>query len=222
MYLDDGFGQNKVAQNNKRKYIKDIAKLWLGRSTMSKQAKTLTEQDVERVLAYIAKNKHPVRNRAMFLTMLNTGVRISELVSISYFDAVDDEGNIRDEIMLKAENTKTKEARTIFVNTRLHKELTDYIAVYKPKSKTSKLFYSQKGDGFTANTGAQLFHYLYRRVGLVTASSHSARRTFITNLSERCVGIRVIMSLSGHRQLSSVQAYLDCNADQQRKAVNLL
>ena len=89
---------------------------------------------------------------------------------------------------------------------------------------TDKLFYSQKttSDGFTANTLTQHFHYLYKRAGVIGASSHSTRRTFITNLAAQGVGVRVIMGLSGHRALSSVQCYIDVNDDMKRKAVELV
>jgi integrase/recombinase XerD len=86
------------------------------------------------------------------------------------------------------------------------------------------LFATQKHPkrGFTANTLAQHFHYLYKRAGVIGASSHSTRRTFITNLAAQGVGVRVIMGLSGHRALSSVQCYIDVNDDMKRKAVELV
>ena len=86
-----------------------------------------------------------------------------------------------------------------------------------------KFFYSQKrnSDGFTANTLTQFFHYLYKRAGIDGASSHSGRRTFITNLATNGVGVRVLMSLAGHKNISTTQAYIDVNDDMKRKAVEL-
>ncbi len=215
--------QKEVGKNNKRNYIKNIAKLWLGKETMSKQAKTLNATEIRRVLDYVATRKHPVRNRTMLLMMFNTGMRVGELASLRYCDVVDANGNTKREILLKAENTKTKEARTVFVNDRLHKELQAYVKFFNPKDRNVKFFYSQKADsdGFTANTATQFFHYLYKRAGIDGASSHSSRRTFISNLANSGVSVRVIMGLSGHRALSSVQCYIDCNDDMKRKAVEL-
>ena len=67
----------------------------------------------------------------------------------------------------------------------------------------------------------QFFHYLYRRAGIEGASSHSGRRTFITNLASKGVGVRVLMSLAGHRNISTTQAYIDVNDDMKRRAVEL-
>ena len=218
------FWNKKVAENKQRKYIKDIAKLWLGKETMSKQAKTLNNDEIRKVLDYVATRKHSERNRAMIYTIFNTGMRVSEVANLRFKDVVDGEGAVRREIRLSAEDTKTKEARIVFVNDKLHKELTRYVRLYKPLNTNVKFFYSQKraSDGYSPNTLAQFFHYLFNRAGIAGASSHSGRRSFITNLANKGVGVRVIMGLSGHRALSSVQCYIDCNDDMKRKAINLL
>ena len=218
------FWNKKVAENKQRKYIKDIAKLWLGKETMSKQAKTLNNDEIRKVLDYVATRKHSERNRAMIYTIFNTGMRVSEVANLRFKDVVDDDGAVRREIRLSAEDTKTKEARIVFVNDKLHKELTRYVKLYKPLNTNVKFFYSQKraSDGYSPNTLAQFFHYLFNRAGIAGASSHSGRRSFITNLANKGVGVRVIMGLSGHRALSSVQCYIDCNDDMKRKAINLL
>ncbi len=86
-----------------------------------------------------------------------------------------------------------------------------------------KFFYSQRkeSDGFNANTLTQHFHYLYKRVGITGASSHSGRRSFISNLAARGIGVRVLMALAGHRAISSTQKYIDINDDMLRSAVEL-
>jgi integrase/recombinase XerD len=84
------------------------------------------------------------------------------------------------------------------------------------------LFYTQKRAGFTANTLCQYFYWLYKQVGIDGASSHSGRRTFITNLASKGVGVRVLMSLAGHRNISTTQVYIDVNDEMQRAAVDLV
>ena len=207
-----------------RKHTLDIAKLYLQRKSMSKQAKVLSAIEIRKVLDYVATRKHSARNRALVLIMFNTGMRVSEVASLRIKDVVDIDGNIRNEIRLTAENTKTKDARIVFVNEKLRKELQQYAKLLTNDDISNKFFYSQKrdSDGFTANTLTQHFHFLYRRVGLDGASSHSSRRTFITTLANKGIGVRVIMGLSGHRALSSVQCYIDCNSELMRNAVELV
>ena len=206
-----------------RKHTNDTENTTYEVEIMSKQAKTLTAEELRRVLDYVASRKHSTRNRALVLMSFYSGCRVGELSSLAYTDVVDDEGKVRDEIRLKAENTKTKEARVVFVNAKLKKELQQYASTYKPADTKLKFFYSQKreSNGYNANTLTQFFHYLYKRAGVFGASSHSGRRTFITNLASKGVGVRVLMSLAGHRNISTTQAYIDVNDDMKRKAVEL-
>ena len=214
----------EVAEINKRKHNLAIAKLWLGKGTMAKQAKVLNNTEVRKVLDYVATRKHSLRNRALVMMMFNTGMRVSEVASLRIRDVIDSDGNIKNEIRLLAEITKTNEARTVFVNEKLRRELQQYAKHLVNTNPNCKFFYSQKrnSDGFTANTLTQHFHYLYKRVGLDGASSHSSRRTFITTLANKGIGVRVIMGLSGHKALSSVQCYIDCNSELMRNAVEMV
>ena len=217
--------QKEVGIDKQRKHTLAIAKLYLGRKTMAKQAKTLTQQELRRVLDYTATRKHSVRNRALLMTTHLSGMRVGEVASLRNSDVLDAEGNIRNEIRLSAEQTKGNEARVVFISDKLRKELELYTRLIGNATinPALKFFYSQKSssNGFTANTLTQFFHYLYKGAGIDGASSHSGRRTFITNLATKGVGVRVLMSLAGHKNISTTQAYIDVNDDMKRKAVEL-
>ena len=213
-----------VGKNNIRNYAAAIATLYLDKKTMAKQAKTLNQQELRKVLDYISTRKHSARNRALLMTTFLSGMRVGEVSSLRFKDVVGIDGNIRNEIRLTPEMTKGEFARVVFVNERLRKELQQYIRIYNPQDKTMKFFYSQKrnSDGFNANTLTQHFHFLYKRAGVDGASSHSGRRSFITNLASKGVSVRVLMSLAGHRSISTTQAYIDINDDMLRSAVELV
>lgn len=191
---------------------------------MSKQAKTLTPQELRRVMDYIATRPHAARNRAVLLIMYYAGLRVGEAASLRVADVVDTQGHVLAEFQLRADQTKGRHARTVFVSEKLRKELTSYLSATPTLKSKHKLFYSQKvgSDGFSANTLAQHFHYLYKRAGIIGASSHSTRRTFITNLAAQGISVRVLASLAGHRSIATTQAYIDVNDDQKRKAVELV
>jgi integrase/recombinase XerD len=157
------------------------------------------------------------------MTTFLSGMRVGEVASLTYGDVVDSSGAVKAEIRLSAAQTKGNQARIVFVNERLRKELELYCRRYLPNNLNQKLFYSQKANsnGFSANTLTQFFHYLYKRVGIDGASSHSGRRTFITNLANKGIGVRVLMSLAGHRSITTTQAYIDVNDEMKRRAVEL-
>lgn len=217
-----GIWQKEVGKKNIRKYAANIVNLYLGSKTMSKQAKTLTSLEIRRVLDFIATRKHAVRNRAIVLTTFLSGLRVGEVAALRYMDILDADEEVRSEVRLDATQTKGNEGRVVFINAKLQKELASYVKAVPYQNLADKLFYTQKNEGFTANTLTQFFHYLYRAVGIEGASSHSGRRTFITNLASKGVGVRVLMELSGHKNISTTQAYIDVNDDMMRKAVELI
>lgn len=191
---------------------------------MSKQAKTLNSAEVRRVLDYVATRKHAARNRAIVVTTFLGGMRVGEVAALRCADVIDEHGKVRNEIMLRAEQTKGNEGRVVFVNEKLKRELQAYANSIFPAKPDAKLFYSQKrgNDGFSSNTLAQFFHHLYKRAGIAGASSHSGRRTFATTIASRGVGIRVLQKLLGHKNLQTTSVYIDANDDMLRKAVDLI
>lgn len=215
--------QIQVAIKKQRIYALDIEKLTLRRALMSKQAKTLTAQEIRRVLDYVATRKHSERNRAMLLTMFYAGLRVKECAALRYEDVLDAEGKIKQEIRLAPEQTKGSKAATVFVSEKLRKELQAYIRAVPAKELTDKLFYSQKrpSEGWNSNTLCQFFHHLFKNVGIEGASSHSPRRTLITNLADKGVSVRVLQSIARHANISTTQAYIDVNDAMKRKAIEL-
>ena len=214
----------KVGITKQRKYSLDIEKLTFRRASMSKQAKTLTAQEIRRVLDYVATRKHSERNRAMLLTMYYAGLRVKECAALRYEDVLDADGMIRAEIRLTLEQTKGSKAGTVFVSDKLRKELQTYVKAVPFKELDDKLFYSQKRpkEGWNSNTLCQFFHYLFKNVGIEGASSHSPRRTLITNLADKGVGVRVLQSIARHANISTTQAYIDVNDAMKRKAIELV
>ena len=93
---------------------------------------------------------------------------------------------------------------------------------YPQKDTSHALFYNQKNPQFTPNALAQLLHTLYRTAGLNGASSHSGRRSFITNLASKGVGIRVLQALAGHRDIRTTAVYIEANDAMKRAAVELV
>ena len=71
-----------------------------------------------------------------------------------------------------------------------------------------------------------LFSRWYAELGFNGCSSHSGRRTFITNAARKIstVGgsLRDVQMLAGHSNLSTTQRYIEANGDAQRKIVEVI
>ena len=185
------------------------------------QAKTLTPAELEQVLAYIASRKFALRNRIMLLTGYWSGMRVGEIASLKISDVMNTDGTVKSEIRLTAEQTKGRQPRTVFVSQKLRDELQHYIDLRQPVNVTHPLFITAGRKGFTSNGMTQHFFWLFRNAGIAGASSHTMRRSFITNLAAKGVGVRVLASLAGHRSIAVTQKYIDVNGDMKRNAVEL-
>jgi integrase/recombinase XerD len=187
------------------------------------QAKTLTDAEQQQVLSYISQRDFPKRNRAMFLLGLYSGMRVGEIASLKVSDVVNADGSIKSEIRLKAEQTKGKHARTVFVSIKLQQELESFVkSLHQPLNMQHPLFITAGRRAFSANVMTQHFYWLFQRAGIAGASSHSMRRTFITNLATKGIGVRVLASLAGHRSIAVTQRYIDVNDEMKRNAVELV
>jgi integrase/recombinase XerD len=186
------------------------------------QAKSLTQAEIDQVLRYISTKKFAFRDRAMFLTSCWSGMRVKEIAALRIKDVANEDGTIKAEVRLTADQTKGSHGRTVFLPQKLREELSEYLAQRYSKIPELHLFYTAQRASFSANTLCQHFYWMYKRAGISGGSSHSGRRYFITSLASKGIGVRVLASLAGHRSISVTQRYIDVNDDMKRRAVELV
>lgn len=202
------------------------------REIKMKQARVLNEKELNLFLLYLSTKRYAARDRCMTLMSFYSGMRIGEIVATKVKDVLAADGSVRNEINLKAEQTKGKTGRTVVLADKLRKEILVYLqSRFKTKDLTAlantkyydkPLFATQKGESFSANTACYHFHMLYKSAGLDGASSHSGRRSFLSSLSAKAVPLKVLMELAGHRQAQTTMRYVQVTQDMKRAAVELL
>lgn len=197
------------------------------------QARVLTEKEIRKVLNFCNTQPHSARNKAMLLCTHMAGMRVGEVAALRICDVLALDGTVKEEIALSADQTKGDKARTVLVPKKLRDELTSYLqqrfglanlqAVTQTDTQRA-LFPTQKNPtrGFSANTLCQLFHKIYKDSQMYGATSHSGRRTFITKLADKGVGVRVLMALAGHKSIATTQRYIELNPTIMKAAVELI
>lgn len=187
-----------------------------------KQAKVITDEEMKRLLAVISQERHGARDRFAFMLSYYAGLRVGEIAALNMDDIFHENGNVREFMHLRAETTKTNDARAVFLNPILLKEARRYLMSCRRTVNPKPLILSQKNTRFSANSLCQRFGELYFKAGITGASSHSGRRWFITRLAHRGISAKVIMTLAGHRNLSTTQRYIEVNDEMLRAAVETL
>lgn len=185
------------------------------------QAKTLTKNEIDQVLAYLEKRKYSERNRAMFFMSLWAACRVGEIAALKMGDVVNPDGSIKGEVRLSASQTKGGQPRTVFLPNKLQEELEKYLVTRFIRNPEVPFFHTANRLGFTANTLTQHFFWMYRNAG-IEASSHSGRRSRITELAQAGIGVRTLAAIAGHRSIVVTQRYIDVNPAMIRNAVELV
>jgi integrase/recombinase XerD len=189
-----------------------------------KQAKVLTPTEFKRLLRVVSTTKHAQRNRVIVMLSYMAGLRACEIAALKVTDVIaqlsDGSWEVKSEVLLNSSQTKGSKAHTVVFSSALRKEIGSYYENCSSRASHSHmLISSQKGAGFSSQTIQNLFRNLYAAAGVSDASSHSGRRTFITNLSERGVSVRVIQALARHSSMATTQRYIDVSVDKLRVAV---
>ncbi len=189
---------------------------------MTKQAKTLNERELQRLLDFVKTTKSAARNRAIVLLTHLVGMRIGEVAAVRVCDVLASDGTVREEINLSAAQTKGNRSRSVLLNERMQLELAAYMRTVRVRDTKQPLFSTQRSAGFSANSLTQVVNGIYKHAGFDGASSHSGRRGFLTNLAEKGVSVRVMMALAGHANMATTQRYIDLRPGVLRNAVELV
>lgn len=153
--------------------------------------------------------------------MLYTACRVNEAVTLRTLDVYDSKKNVRPELIIRKGNTKGKLAtRTIPVV----EDLRRFLITYRPLATKKFLFPGQKGkrDYLHPASASWLLRKGLQQVGIEGASTHSFRRTALTQMSNTGIPLRIIQEISGHRNLDELQKYLEVKPEQLKGAVATL
>jgi integrase/recombinase XerD len=187
------------------------------------QAKVLSEVEFKRVLAVVAQHgRLSARNRLSVLLSHWSGMRAGEIAAIKIKDVLNDDGSVRDRINLSAQQTKGKRGRTVFLSSKLQREVYRHLEQRQWTDSREALICSSKGGHFSGTTMVMLFRRIYDAAGLEDARSHSGRRTFITNLANKGVSVLILRVLAGHRSVATTQLYYSENEKMMTEAIELL
>jgi len=124
----------------------------------------------------------------------------------------------RDTIIYPGVNRKDRRTREV----PTHWELKLMLAAYQPPESGFLFpsFYDNE-QHLSRQAIDKVFRLAVQKAGLEHRgfSLYSARRGFITHLSEKGISIKTIQSLTGHKSLSSLIQYIDVSDEQRRNAI---
>lgn len=187
----------------------------------AKRAKTLDNSELHRVLSYVGETSmHPLRDYVVVLLSFKAGLRVGEIAGLDWTDVTDAFGVIRTKTLtVPSDIAKKGSGRTVPMHPALYAAL---VAWHAQCSRGGRKI--RGGDPIIPQTHAatqrvqpntltQYIRRLYTKLGLEGCSSHSGRRSFLTNASrlmnKHGCSMRDVQMLAGHRHLDTTEAYLE-------------
>lgn len=197
---------------------------------LSKQAKTLTKTQIDTVTAFLLSRRHGLRDQTVFLLSVRAGLRAKEIANLRWSMLLNSDGEVSNAIHLTDIASKGRSGRVIPLNKQLRGNLVQMLAVARQDSRfgpeTAHVITTERSDRTSAQAVVNMFKRWYHDLGLLGCSSHSGRRTFITNAARKIstVGgsLRDVQELAGHSSLAVTQRYIDGDSQARRRIVDLI
>ena len=220
-YFSEVFPEISIATSNRRlssfkrfyawliregEIIDDPCKKLKSLNNMQKLPIVLLEKQIIRLLeAPDITTITGLRNRAILEMMYATGLRVSELVSMTHVSCSLIEGVVR---VLGKGNKE----RLIPFGEVAASWIKKYLDESRPKllrNKTSSfLFITERGNQLTRQAVWKMFRICVRNAKLSEDfSPHSLRHAFATHLLNNGADLRVVQLLLGHSDISTTQIY---------------
>lgn len=173
------------------------------------RAKILAQTEIQLLFS---EGLQTTRDRCLFASALFTAARVNEVCTLLTKDVYDTRDRVRTHLTIRKANTKGQLAtRTLPIIADLGSFLLDY----HPEAGNPYLFPGRYGYGhINADSAARILRKACAKVGIEGASTHSFRRTALTQMSDSNVPLRVVAELSGHRDLAQLSAYLEVRDEQ--------
>lgn len=174
------------------------------------QAKVLTTEELRRLFT---EGFNSARDKALFGICLFTGCRISEALALETSD-------IKSGTLTFRKSTTKGRLKTRVVD--IQPGLAALLAEYQPP-KPGAMFPGMRGrtDHLSRFMADKILRDACKRIGVEGVSTHSFRRTALTQMSSAGIPLRHIQEISGHNDLGTLQRYLEVSAED-RKAATLV
>jgi integrase/recombinase XerC len=205
-----GIESSRISSNPaaKMKYVKQVAQSpkWLDKNEQYALQRAM-EKDVQ-----LAQLRYPkrwlTRRRDMSIVtfMLNTGLRLSETISLKLDDL---EISERKGQVLVRQGKGNKE-RIVPLNADAREALNEWLKV-RPQTNCSRLWLSVESgtdEGLTGRVVQRILKRYGEGAGIEKLTPHVLRHSFAKNLTNKGVGIEKVAQLLGHENLNTTQIYI--------------
>lgn len=193
----------------------DLSKRLITPYAEYKLPRVLTRAEYQRLIEACADNP---RDSAIVTLLLQTGIRLSELVRLNLADVElpDDDKTDQNLGQLRILGGGGRKDRVVPLNSKACQALRDYLRT-QPGGQFHSLFHNRDGSVLGPRGVQKMLHKYFTQIGIVGASVHTLRHTFGTHHAAKGTNIKTIQEVMGHKDVRITEVYLSLAKELQRK-----
>ena len=178
-------------------------------------------KQIDQIKGNLYRKKNP-RNYLLFVFGINSGLRISDILSLKLGDVKDNRGNLNDYLSIKEQ--KTGKTRKVFFNKQIKDALNYYLAKTKIFDLDQYFFTNEKSNKnipLSRVRAYQLINESCREVGITyKVGGHTLRKSYAFHLLKQGASIEQVSHLLGHQNLKVTFRYVGIDDDECKEVIN--
>jgi integrase/recombinase XerD len=185
--------------------------------------KIVRDEDIKKALSYLRRKRrredsfYAMRNHTILVTLIGTGLRVTELISLDW-DDIDFKDNL-----ITLRKTKSRKLSSVPMSETVAKELTSYrlyVERHFPEVPRA-VFITTKGERLTRNGVRLFFNRLKKDCGIEgDFSPHAMRNVFIKNLLKNKANLREAQLLARHSKIEVTKQYVGYFQHELKEAID--
>jgi integrase/recombinase XerC/integrase/recombinase XerD len=173
---------------------------------MKKVISTLSDEEIREIFkTFSPTNPYDLRNETIVMLLLDTGLRIGELIDLRMADVRMNEGYLK--VLGKG-----KKERIVPIGASAQKALHRYLFRYRSRysdSEDDSVFLSIHGEPLSVNSMKLMFARLAKASGVKRLHAHLCRHTFATRFLINGGDVFTLQQILGHSSLEMVRNYVN-------------
>jgi site-specific recombinase XerD len=185
----------------------------LVRDTGAGRATALSAKQIEVLLDVTGRQQPSLarRDTAILLFLLDTGLRVNELVALRLQDVQFDHPGTQ----IRVADGRNGASRTIPLEGALRHALCEYLAVRPNIGHEVHLFLSREGGPLSARSVQRIVSGRANAAGLKGVSAQALRRTYASRLLEATGDLALVSKRLGHRNLTTTTRFIGTSTRRQ-------
>ncbi|WP_052730515.1 site-specific integrase [Sphingomonas sp. SRS2] len=179
----------------------------------TKRAKILSETEFTRFRQFVMdQHFHPLAADVVIQLSFRAGLRASEIAKFTLDSILTPAGRVDTTMIVYGATTKNRKSRYIPVHGELSRSVASFMKAY-PGVDFVAFSQQRQVRPVTPNALTVWFWRQFKKCGFKGCSSHSGRRTFITQLAhivgQHGSSLRDVQLAAGHARLDTTEKYIE-------------